>query len=142
MQRQWLELIRDHIAGSLTITRQDLMSPPFTQHDGLGRAVKVFGARSDQSAPAGCRWSEPESVELTSDETRQAGRVLAAPEDVERSIGHGSCSGDFSVRQVPRGITVSFSPEAASAITIGFFRQYTKPASPLTTVLVKMTKVE
>jgi type I restriction enzyme, R subunit len=48
VQRQWLELIRDHIAGSLTISRDDLMEPPFTQHGGLGRALKVFGPGLDE----------------------------------------------------------------------------------------------
>jgi type I restriction enzyme R subunit len=47
VQHQWLELIRDHIAGSLTIARADLMEPPFTQHGGLGRAIKVFGGDLD-----------------------------------------------------------------------------------------------
>jgi len=42
-QRQWLTLIRDHIAGSLTITAPDLLDPPFAQHGGLARARKLFG---------------------------------------------------------------------------------------------------
>lgn len=47
VQRQWLELIRDQIAGSLSVSRADLMEPPFTQHGGLGRAIKIFGADLD-----------------------------------------------------------------------------------------------
>ena len=43
VQLTWLELIRDQIAGSLTISRDDLMQPPFSQHGGLGRARKEFG---------------------------------------------------------------------------------------------------
>jgi type I restriction enzyme R subunit len=43
VQRQWLELIRDQIAGSLNVSRSDLMEPPFTQHGGLGRALQLFG---------------------------------------------------------------------------------------------------
>lgn len=42
-QAQWLQMIRDHIAGSLTITAEDFMAPPFTQHGGLARARQVFG---------------------------------------------------------------------------------------------------
>ncbi|HTC69097.1 MAG TPA: type I restriction-modification enzyme R subunit C-terminal domain-containing protein [Acidothermaceae bacterium] len=47
-QRQWLELIRDQIAGSLTIAPEDLMEPPFSQHGGLARARAIFG---DQLEP-------------------------------------------------------------------------------------------
>lgn len=44
VQRQWLELIRDHVAGSLDVAPVDLTEPPFAQHGGLGRARKLFGA--------------------------------------------------------------------------------------------------
>jgi type I restriction enzyme R subunit len=47
-QRQWLELIRDQIAGSLSITPDDLMEPPFSQHGGLAKARAIFG---DQLEP-------------------------------------------------------------------------------------------
>jgi type I restriction enzyme R subunit len=42
-QRQWLELIRDHIAANLEIELDDFNYTPFAQRGGLGRAHKVFG---------------------------------------------------------------------------------------------------
>ena len=46
-QLQWLEMIRDHIAGSLSISTQDLMDAPFTQHGGLAKARALFGDQLD-----------------------------------------------------------------------------------------------
>lgn len=46
-QAQWLDMIRDHLAGSLAVTPADLMDVPFTQHGGLARAREVFGADLD-----------------------------------------------------------------------------------------------
>jgi type I restriction enzyme R subunit len=43
-QRAWLELIRDHIATSLSIEKDDFEYTPFSQHGGLGRAHQLFGA--------------------------------------------------------------------------------------------------
>ncbi len=43
VQQQWLSLIRDHVAGSLTVTEQDLMETPFSQHGGLAKARQLFG---------------------------------------------------------------------------------------------------
>lgn len=48
LQSQWLEMIRDHIAGSLTITIDDFFEPPFTQHGGLARARRVLGDNLDR----------------------------------------------------------------------------------------------
>jgi type I restriction enzyme R subunit len=42
-QREWLELIRDHIATSLTIEPDDFDEVPFNQHGGLGKAYQLFG---------------------------------------------------------------------------------------------------
>jgi type I restriction enzyme R subunit len=42
-QRQWLELIRDHIAGSLKIEPDDFDYTPFGQRGGVGKAYQVFG---------------------------------------------------------------------------------------------------
>jgi type I restriction enzyme, R subunit len=42
-QRQWLEMIRDQIAGSLSINPDDFEYAPFSQHGGLGKAYQVFG---------------------------------------------------------------------------------------------------
>ena len=42
-QRQWLELIRDHIASSFAIETDDFEYVPFAQHGGLGKAYQVFG---------------------------------------------------------------------------------------------------
>jgi type I restriction enzyme, R subunit len=43
VQQQWLHLIRDHIAGSLNVTPQDLLETPFSQHGGLAKARQLFG---------------------------------------------------------------------------------------------------
>ena len=42
-ERRWLEMIRDHIAASLTIEPEDFELAPFNQQGGLGRAYAVFG---------------------------------------------------------------------------------------------------
>lgn len=42
-QRAWLELIRDHIAASLSIELDDLEYTPFAQRGGMSRAYQTFG---------------------------------------------------------------------------------------------------
>jgi type I restriction enzyme R subunit len=42
-QRRWLEMIRDHIAGSLGIEADDFELSPFAQAGGLGRVYQLFG---------------------------------------------------------------------------------------------------
>jgi type I restriction enzyme, R subunit len=42
-QLDWLGLIRDHLAGSLSIEPRELLDPPFSQRGGLGRARELFG---------------------------------------------------------------------------------------------------
>lgn len=42
-QRNWLDAIKDHIAASLSIDRDDLDDVPFNQIGGLGRAHELFG---------------------------------------------------------------------------------------------------
>jgi len=42
-QLTWLNLIRDHIATSLSIETQDFDYAPFSQRGGLGKAHQVFG---------------------------------------------------------------------------------------------------
>ncbi|HEX2092896.1 MAG TPA: type I restriction-modification enzyme R subunit C-terminal domain-containing protein [Longimicrobiaceae bacterium] len=42
-QRQWLEMIRDHIAANLEITPEDFEYAPFVQRGGLGGAYRAFG---------------------------------------------------------------------------------------------------
>jgi type I restriction enzyme, R subunit len=42
-QLAWLDLIRDHIATSLSIEPEDLELSPFNQRGGLGRAHQLFG---------------------------------------------------------------------------------------------------
>ncbi len=42
-RRQWLEAIKDHIAGSVSIEPVDLQYAPFVQRGGIGRAYTVFG---------------------------------------------------------------------------------------------------
>ena len=41
-QRAWLELIRDHIATSLSIESNDFNYAPFSQRGGLGKAHQLF----------------------------------------------------------------------------------------------------
>lgn len=38
-------MIRDHVATSVTIEREDFDVAPFAQAGGLGRAYQVFGER-------------------------------------------------------------------------------------------------
>ena len=42
-QRRWIDAIKDHIATSLAIDRDDLDEVPFNQIGGLGRAYELFG---------------------------------------------------------------------------------------------------
>jgi type I restriction enzyme, R subunit len=42
-QVRWLEMMRDQVAGSLSVEREDLQDIPFTQLGGLGAAFVVFG---------------------------------------------------------------------------------------------------
>jgi len=42
-QRQWLEMIRDHVAQSLEIDIEDFSYTPFVEEGGVGKAVEVFG---------------------------------------------------------------------------------------------------
>ena len=42
-QRRWLEDIRDHIAGSVSMEISDFQYAPFNQHGGLARAYELFG---------------------------------------------------------------------------------------------------
>ena len=42
-QLEWLRLIRDHLAASLSIEPRELLDPPFSQRGGLGRARELFG---------------------------------------------------------------------------------------------------
>jgi type I restriction enzyme R subunit len=44
-QLAWLNLIRDHIATSLSIEPEDLEFSPFNQRGGLGKAHQLFGAQ-------------------------------------------------------------------------------------------------
>ena len=42
-QTAYLLLIKEHIAGSLTVAPADLQNPPFSTHGGLGKARQLFG---------------------------------------------------------------------------------------------------
>jgi type I restriction enzyme R subunit len=46
-QLAWLDRIRDTIAASLGITRDDLLGPGFAERGGLGRAYELFGEELD-----------------------------------------------------------------------------------------------
>ena len=43
-QRQWLQMIRDHVAAALAIDTDAFDEVPFNQHGGLGKAYQLFGA--------------------------------------------------------------------------------------------------
>ncbi|HEY8468349.1 MAG TPA: type I restriction-modification enzyme R subunit C-terminal domain-containing protein [Longimicrobiales bacterium] len=43
-QREWLEMMRDHIAANLEITREDFEYAPFAQKGGLAGAHRAFGS--------------------------------------------------------------------------------------------------
>ena len=42
-QMEWLQLVKDHIATSLSIQPEDLDLSPFDRKGGLGRFYEVFG---------------------------------------------------------------------------------------------------
>ena len=42
-QMRWLELIRDHIAASMTMTVDDFEYTPFNEEGGIGKVYQVFG---------------------------------------------------------------------------------------------------
>lgn len=46
-QMEWLRMIRDHVAGSFHIEREDLEMAPFDGQGGLGRMYQLFGERMD-----------------------------------------------------------------------------------------------
>jgi type I restriction enzyme R subunit len=46
-QLAWLERIRDTIASSLGVSREDLIGPPFAERGGLGKAAELFGEQLD-----------------------------------------------------------------------------------------------
>ena len=47
-QMDWLRMIRDHLATSFTIERDDLEMAPFDAHGGLGRMYVLFGDGMDE----------------------------------------------------------------------------------------------
>ncbi len=46
-QMDWLRMVRDHVAGSFHIERDDLEMSPFDAQGGLGKMYQLFGARMD-----------------------------------------------------------------------------------------------
>jgi type I restriction enzyme R subunit len=42
-QRHWLEMIRDHVAASLSIEPDDFELAPFNREGGLGKVHQLFG---------------------------------------------------------------------------------------------------
>jgi len=47
-QMEWLRMIRDHLATSFTIERDDLEMAPFDAHGGLGKMYALFGDGMDE----------------------------------------------------------------------------------------------
>ncbi len=46
-QTAWLQMIRDHIATSFHLERDDLDMAPFDGEGGLGKMYQLFGERMD-----------------------------------------------------------------------------------------------
>ena len=46
-QMAWLRMIREHLATSMTVDREDMELAPFDAHGGLGRMYALFGDRMD-----------------------------------------------------------------------------------------------
>jgi len=46
-QMEWLRMIRDHVANSFHIERDDLEMAPFDAQGGLGKLYRLFGERMD-----------------------------------------------------------------------------------------------
>ena len=46
-QRQWLDMIREHVAAALGIEQEAFDEVPFNQHGGLGKAWELFGTELD-----------------------------------------------------------------------------------------------
>jgi type I restriction enzyme R subunit len=46
-QMDWLRMLRDHVAGSFHIDRDDLEMAPFDGQGGLGKMYQLFGGRMD-----------------------------------------------------------------------------------------------
>ena len=44
-QRQWLDAVRDHVASSLLVARDDLQESPFATMGGLAKARRLFGEK-------------------------------------------------------------------------------------------------
>ena len=49
-QVRWLEAIRDHIAGSVSMTPSNFQYAPFNQQGGLGKACELFGEELEGTA--------------------------------------------------------------------------------------------
>ena len=47
-QMEWLQLVKDHIAASLSIQKEDLELSPFDRRGGLGRFYQVFGDKYEE----------------------------------------------------------------------------------------------
>jgi type I restriction enzyme R subunit len=47
-QRQWLEAIRDHVATSMGVTKDDFEYTPFQERGGLAKAHQLFGRELDR----------------------------------------------------------------------------------------------
>jgi type I restriction enzyme R subunit len=47
-QMEWLRLIKDHIAASLSAVLEDLDLSPFDRKGGLGRFYEVFGEKYEE----------------------------------------------------------------------------------------------
>ena len=46
-QMDWLRMIRDHVANSFHIERDDLEMSPFDRQGGLGKMYQLFGVKMD-----------------------------------------------------------------------------------------------
>jgi type I restriction enzyme R subunit len=48
-QKSWLYMIKDHIAGNLSIDTEDFEYAPFSQEGGIGKAYQLFGEELNET---------------------------------------------------------------------------------------------
>ena len=84
-QLAWLNLIRDHIATSLSIDPEDLELSPFNQRGGLGKAHQLFGEQLPNPRPKisiDYGYKAPTQCRI-----RKANRILHCRSDAETRVG-------------------------------------------------------
>ena len=47
-QMQWLRMIKDYVAGSFHMSKEDFELDPFNKNGGLGKMWQLFGEKTDE----------------------------------------------------------------------------------------------